>query len=78
VATTAGFFSGDQSSPDTLVLRSHVATVMGNDCGDAGISQYGLRLRGRRAGGIVMSATTSTRVHELVVGRDLEEAQLAS
>jgi len=45
VATTAGFFSGDQSSPDTLVLRSHVATVMGNAivAMPKGISQYGLR-----------------------------------
>ena len=45
VATTAGFFSGDQSSPDTLVLRSHVATVMGNAivAMPKSISQYGLR-----------------------------------
>ena len=30
VATTAGFFSGDPSSVQPLVLRSHVATVSGN------------------------------------------------
>ena len=45
VATTAGFFSGDPGSPDTLVLRSHVATVMGNAivAMPKSISQYGLR-----------------------------------
>jgi hypothetical protein len=45
VATTAGYFSGDPSSVDTLVLRSHVATVMGNAivAMPKSISQYGLR-----------------------------------
>jgi len=44
VATTAGFFSGDPSS-SPLVLRSHVATVMGNAivAMPKSISQYGLR-----------------------------------
>lgn len=41
VATTAGFFSGDQK----LILRSHVATVTGNAvvAMPRGIAQYGLR-----------------------------------
>src|SRR3954470_17663957 len=45
LATTAGFFSGDPSLPQTLVLRSHVATVMGNAivAMPKSISQYGLR-----------------------------------
>ena len=45
VATTAGFFSGDPSSEGTLILRSHVATVMGNAVValPKSISQYGLR-----------------------------------
>ena len=45
VATTAGFFSGDSSSKATLILRSHVATVMGNAVValPKSISEYGLR-----------------------------------
>jgi hypothetical protein len=45
VATTAGFFSGDPGSRQTLVLRSHVATLMGNVvvAMPRRISQYGLR-----------------------------------
>lgn len=45
VATTAGFFSGDSRSRDTLVLRSHVATVTGNVvvAMPKRIAQYGLR-----------------------------------
>jgi len=45
VATTAGFFSGDPDSTATLVLRSHVATVMGNAvvAMPKSVSQYGLR-----------------------------------
>jgi len=45
VATTAGFFSGDPSSRDTLILRSHVATLMGNAvvAMPKSISEYGLR-----------------------------------
>jgi hypothetical protein len=44
IATTAGFFSGDPSS-SPIVLRSHVATVMGNAivAMPKSISQYGLR-----------------------------------
>lgn len=45
VATTAGFFSGDQNSRQTLILRSHVATVTGNVVValPKRIAQYGLR-----------------------------------
>lgn len=45
VATTAGFFSGDSRSRDTLVLRSHVATVTGSVlvAMPKRIAQYGLR-----------------------------------
>ncbi|MGE3956968.1 MAG: hypothetical protein AB7H96_09650 [Vicinamibacterales bacterium] len=45
VATTAGFFSGDSRSLQTLVLRSHVATVTGNVvvAMPRRIAQYGLR-----------------------------------
>jgi hypothetical protein len=45
VATTAGFFSGDSSSLETLILRSHVATVTGNVVValPRRIAQYGLR-----------------------------------
>lgn len=45
VATTAGFFSGNPRSLETLVLRSHVATVMGNVvvAMPRRVSQYGLR-----------------------------------
>ena len=74
VATTAGFFSGDPSSPDTLILRSHVATVMGNAVValPKNISQYRLAtLRGGRAG---QHARQHQRqpvclpVHEMAVG----------
>lgn len=45
VATTAGFFSGDGSSLQTLILHSHVATVTGNVVValPRRIAQYGLR-----------------------------------
>lgn len=45
VATTAGFFSGDPKSLQTLILRSHVATVTGNVVValPRRIAQYGLR-----------------------------------
>lgn len=45
VATTAGFFSGKAGSRDTLVLRSHVATVTGNVviAMPRRMSEYGLR-----------------------------------
>ncbi len=45
IATTAGFFSGDQKSLQTLILRSHVATVTGNVVValPRRIAQYGLR-----------------------------------
>jgi len=60
VATTAGFFSGDPSLPQTLVLRSHVATVMGNAivAMPKSISQYGLRPYGVAGlGGMHISVT---------------------
>ena len=46
VATTPGFFSGDPKRIQTLVLRSHVATVTGNVvvAMPKHIAQYGLRL----------------------------------
>ena len=45
VATTAGFFSGDPKRLQTLILRSHVATVTGNVvvAMPKRIAQYGLR-----------------------------------